>query len=144
MKTMRKKQNVTPKVGRRDFADARGESSMSSDEGTWGRSLSASPPPIPAGTPTGYYILPLNLNAATPVRTISSPMPMRATITVSPSVPTVSEEEDEVARKKQSLERLKELQERNRSLPPHMRSSYVVEELPGLGPSLCDEQNVRP
>jgi len=51
--------------------------------------------PIPAGTPTGYYLLSLNFTAATPVKT-THPDAMRATITVSLHRPAVSEEENEV------------------------------------------------
>lgn len=46
--------------------------------------------------------------------------------------------------KKNSLKRLQQIQERNKHLPPHMRSSYVVEEFPGLESSICDESHVNP
>ena len=39
---------------------------------------------------------------------------------------------------KQSRKRLQTIQERNRNLPPHLRSSYVFEELLGLEPNYCD------
>lgn len=41
---------------------------------------------------------------------------------------------------KQSMKRLQTIQERNQHLPPHLRSSYVYEELPGLEASFCDKK----
>jgi hypothetical protein len=143
MKTMKKKQSVTPKVGRRDFVDARGESSMS-DEGGWGSRISDMIiPPHPAGSSTGYQLLPhmlshVELSSAIPVTTTPSPTPMRATIILA------DEDLDPETLRQWSLARLQELQERNKQFPPHLRSSYVVEELPGLSSTACDERHLRP
>ena len=143
MKTMKKKQNVTPKVGRRDFVDARGESSMSNEERGWGSRIADMVVPPPAGSPTGYQLLPhmmshVQLSPPTPVTTTPSPTPMRATITF------IDDDIDPETLKELSMMRLQELQERNRHFPPHLRSSYVVEELPGLSSTMCDERHVRP
>ncbi|KAI1291957.1 hypothetical protein HDE_07530 [Halotydeus destructor] len=45
--------------------------------------------------------------------------------------PPVEQTFEEV--KEKSMKRLQDIIERNKNLPPHLRSSYVVEGLPGLG-----------
>ena len=78
---------------------------------------------LPAGVPT-YIEDPADNGAMTHLQ-VATPSPRP----VSPVVKKMS---------KASLKRLKDLKERNQHLPPHLRSSYVVEELPGLEPTFCE------
>lgn len=111
---MRKKQDVTPKVGSPDFIN-----DMGTEEG-WSR-----------------------LQSPSPVSRSSSSMStgggygkqQRATSPEELSPKTV---------RRQSLQRLQEMIERNRHLKPHLRSSYVVEGLEGLATELCDENHIDP
>ena len=123
MKTLRKKQQVTPKVGSPVFVN-----DMGTEEG-WSR-----------------------LQSPSPVSGSSSPCPIHSeqqqqpppSKPKSPQQDCILVEEANKSLKKESLRRLQQMIERNRHLAPHLRSSYVVEGLDGLDSEICDENHVDP
>ena len=141
--TRRKKTTVTCKVGDergRDSSLSRNLDSSLSMEGTW------------SPDPNKYTIQPhmvssVQLASPSPVTTTRRPTPSKATISsMLLPCPSSSFTTDLSPRsqKKLSTLRLRQLHERNRNLPPHLRSSYVVEELPGLEVDLLAEEAIRP
>ena len=123
MKTLRKKQEVTPKVGSPDFIN-----DMGTEEG-WSRLQSPSLVSVSSGNVciTGNS----NKNNGNNSNGQQQKVPL-------------PEELSPKSVKKQSMRRLQTMIERNRHLAPHLRSSYVVEGLDGLDSEICDESHVDP
>lgn len=119
-----KKQEVTPKV-----TEVAPITENGSEDG-WARLRTPSPMPLRSQVLQQHQQQQqqLQLQSDLQQQTITTPPP-----SITPAIT-----------KKNSLKRLQQIQERNKHLPPHMRSSYVVEEFPGLESSICDESHVNP